>query len=213
MSVRLELGLYLQHNGVRTEWVYLPTSSLLSMICTNAADQSVETSMAGNEGVAGLQEACGSQVSGVDCVVQVDGLALRAPGDLCRTMAMTNPSFSASAWKIVELQLLESRQSALCHAMHSVEQRFARWMLESMDRSGGRNPLPMTQEFLAAMLGVQRTTVSTYAAQIQREGVISYKRGRLAIVQKAKLEALSCECRRIVQEGRERLDLIPLESP
>ncbi len=89
--------------------------------------------------------------------------------------------------------------------MHPVEQRFARWLLESFDRCGGRNPLPMTQEFLAAMLGVQRTTVSSFAAGLQRKGLINYRRGRVEIVDRDGLEGLACDCRKVIVRQRERL--------
>ena len=95
----------------------------------------------------------------------------------------------------MELQIGESRQSALCQADHKVEQRFSRWLLESFDRTRGRNPLPFTQEYLAAMLGVQRTTVSTFAAELRAEGLIGYSRGRIELLDFAGLEARACECR------------------
>ena len=210
--VDLKLGQQLQRQGVRTEWVYFPESCLLSMILLSTGGQSVETSTVGVEGAAGLLEACGSGVSSVDCVVQVDGEAWRCPAAHCRRLAMTDPEFNAAAWRAVELQMAESRQSGLCQAMHSVEARFSRWLCESFERSGGRNPLPLTQEFLAAMLGVQRTTVSAFASQLQREGLISYSRGRLMIDDLAALEARSCECRCAVQAERERLRLTPQTS-
>lgn len=205
--IDLPVGRQLANDGEPTEWVYFPETALLSLISSDEGGLSVETSMAGAEGAAGLIEACGSGVSSVDCVVQVDGRAWRAPAVHCRHLAATDASFGASAWRLAELQLVESRQSGLCQAMHTVEQRFARWLMESMERSAGRNPLPMTQEFLAAMLGVQRTTVSSFASQLQREELIRYRRGRLEIVNLPGLEARSCECRRVMQGERARLGM------
>lgn len=212
VPVDLVLSAYLQHSEERTEWVFFPETSLLSMIASTPAGERVETSMAGNEGAAGLTEACGSQHSGVDCVVQVDGRAWRAPASVCRNLARSNQDFGASAWRLAELQLLESRQSALCQAMHTVERRFARWLCESVDRCGGRNPLPMTQEFLAAMLGVQRSTVSLFASALQREGIIRYRRGRLDILDRAKLENLACECHASTLHQRARLGFSMVET-
>jgi CRP-like cAMP-binding protein len=203
--VNLALGVYLQRDEERVDWVYFPETCLISVISAHSNGDSVETSMSGNEGAAGFLEACGSQMSSVDCVVQVDGAAVRAPASLCRTLASSNADIGAVGWRLAELQIAESRQSGLCQAMHAVERRFARWMLESMDRSGGRNPLPMTQEFLAAMLGVQRTTVSALASNLQREGVITYKRGQILIGDKARLEDMACECRSITERQRDRL--------
>ena len=206
-QVDLPFAAYLHHDEATLEWVYFPETSLLSMISTGLGGQTVETSMVGNEAAAGLLEACGSKVSGVDCVVQVDGRAWRAPAAACRTLADTNHEFSAKVLKLAELQLAESRQSGFCQAMHTVEQRFARWMCESADRCGGKNPLPMTQQFLAAMLGVQRTTVTGFAIKLQKRGVIQYRRGVLEITDRPKLEALACECRNQTILQRKRLGL------
>ena len=205
ISVEVQLGSYLFHDGEKSAWVYFPETSLLSLIAASAKGESVETSMVGKEGAAGLMEACGSQISSVDAVVQVDGRAWRAPAAICRAMIMSDPDFSACAWRHAELQLIESRQSALCQAMHPVERRFARWMCESYDRCGGRDPLPMTQEFLAAMLGVQRTTVSSFASALQRKGAINYKRGRVELLDLEALGQLACDCRRVTVDQRARL--------
>ncbi len=212
--VELGLGRPLMEQTLEAEGVYFPETALLSLISNNDDGRSVETSMAGSEGAAGLLEACGSRESSVDCVVQVDGRAWRSPATDCRRLAFADPEFAKAAWRLVELQMAESRQSGLCQATHSVEARFARWLLESRDRSGGRNPLPMTQEFLAAMLGVQRTTVSTLAAQLQRDGLITYSRGRLRIDDAPGLDALACECRTVTRRQRERLGLsTPARGP
>lgn len=204
-EIDLSLAAVLHHADAGLEWVYFPETCLLSMIATGSNGQTVETSMTGNEGAAGLLEACASQISGVDCVVQVDGRAWRASATACRSLANNDHAFSAMVLKLAELQLTESRQSGFCQAMHTVEQRFARWMCESAERCGGRNPLPMTQQFLAAMLGVQRTTVTGFAGALQRQGVIQYRRGVLEITDRAKLESLACECRSESVSQRRRL--------
>ena len=111
------------------------------------------------------------------------------------------------------MQLTESRQSGMCQALHGVEPRMARWLLDSLERCGGRNPLPLTQEFMAAMLGVQRTTVTAFATQLQKAGLISYQRGRVEVVDAAGLESRACECRRTMAEQRRRLGLKPLPVP
>ncbi|CAN5119144.1 Crp/Fnr family transcriptional regulator [soil metagenome] len=204
-SVDLALGARVSLQGGPVDWVYFPETCLLSMISASDAGESVETSMVGAEGAAGVLEAGGSGRSSVECVVQVDGRAWRTPAAHCRKLMASDAGFAAAAWNAVELQMAESRQSALCQAMHPVEARFARWLLESVDRSAGRNPLPLTQEFLAAMLGVQRTTVSAFAARLQREGLMTYSRGKLAVDDEAGMERKSCDCRRAVVAQRRRL--------
>ena len=193
--------------GERVAWVVFPETSLLSLISLTRRGFNLETSMAGNEGAAGLLEACGSGESIVACVVQVDGTAWRSPAAECRSLALADAGFQAKAWRLTELQMDESRQSAICQADHNVEQRFARWLLESFDRTQGRNPLPFTQEFLAAMLGVQRTTVSAYAAQLRAEGLITYSRGRIELLDFDGLEKRTCECRAAAVAQRTRLNL------
>ena len=165
------------------------------MIASDRLGRRVESAMIGNEGAGGLMETCGSGTATLHCVVQVDGQAWRAPSSLCRELALSGEGFARRAWTAAELQMFEARQSAFCQARHTVEARFARWLLESLERSGGRNPMPLTQEFVAAMLGVQRTTVSGFASQLQREGLITYHRGSLTLVDEAALERRACECR------------------
>ena len=205
--VHLQMHEDVLESGERPAWVVFPETSLLSLISLTRRGFNLETSMAGNEGAAGLLEACGSGESIVNCVVQVDGAAWRAPAAECRALAYANPNFQAMAWRLMELQIDESRQSAICQADHNVEQRFSRWLLESFDRTRGRNPLPFTQEYLAAMLGVQRTTVSTFAAELRAEGLIAYSRGRIELLDFDGLEKRACECRAAAVAQRARLNL------
>ncbi len=206
-SVDLSLGQSVLKQGLPAEWVYFPESCLLSLISVGDRGQTLETSMSGLEGAAGLLEACGSGHSSVDGVVQVDGTAWRSPAAHCRGLAFSDMAFNASAWRLTEFQMAESRQSGLCQATHPVEARAARWLLESLDRSGGRNPLPLTQEFLASMLGVQRTTVSSVASELQRQDLITYARGQVRIIDVEGLEGSACECREFTRRQRFRLKL------
>ena len=105
-------------------------------------------------------------------------------------------------WRYAEIMLAEARQSVVCQAMHSVEGRCARWLLESRDRSGVGDRLPLTQEYLAAMLGVQRTTVNPIAGALQRRGLIQYSRGRIDILDAEGLQRAACDCRRVLPEHR-----------
>jgi len=212
--VELALGAHVQSPELATDWVYFPLKALLSIIVLGHPGQGVETSMVGIEGAAGLTEACGSGTSAVDCLVQVGGPAWRAPASACRALVLTSPSFAKTAWRSAELQLVESRQSGLCHALHPIEQRLARWLLESVERSGSVNPLPMTQEFLSAMLGVQRTTVTALAQRLQALGVIRYSRGQLTVLDPKTLEGLACGCHRAMQDQRMRLGFaVPSATP
>ena len=135
-------------------------------------------------------------------------MAWRAPAAACRDLARSDPAFAARAWTLVEQQLTESRLSGMCQALHPVERRLARWLLESMERSGGRNPMPLTQEFIASMLGVQRTTVNSFAIQLQKAGLITYMRGKVEVLDAAGLERRACTCRPAARAERRRLHLV-----
>jgi hypothetical protein len=161
--------------------------------------------MVGSEGAAGLVEACGSGHIGLQGFAQVDGKALMAPAKVVRAMAMREGSFASRAWMLTEFQLGEARQSGLCNAVHTVDHRLSRWLLETSERVGGRTRLPLTQEFVAAMLGVQRTTVTSVASELRSLGLISYKRGVMDIVDQAGLAKHRCECREAAKALRERL--------
>lgn len=207
--VELGRGLEVFNPHDRVEWVHFPESAILSMIASDRTGQRVESAMVGAEGAAALLEACGSGRASLHSVVQIDGRAWRAPAAACRELARRDADFARRAWAAAELQIIESRQSAFCQARHTVEARFARWLLESLERSARRDPLPLTQEFIAAMLGVQRTTVSSYASQLQQEGLVRYHRGSISIADEEALERRACDCRRVVKTERVRLGFQP----
>ena len=208
--VEMKHGEVLYRPDDRVELVYFPAGALLSILTTTDQGDSVETSAVGNEGALGVLEACGSGRTAMTSFVQIDGVAMRMSAVTFRGLVTGNEKFAEAAWRLVEQQITESRQSGMCQALHGVEPRLARWLCESTERSGGRNPMPLTQEFIAAMLGVQRTTVTTFAAQLQKAGLISYQRGRVEIVDLAGLEHRACECRAALSDHRARLGLRPL---
>jgi CRP-like cAMP-binding protein len=195
------------------DWIYFPVAGLLSILTETRDGQSVETAMVGNEGALGVVETMGTGVTPNTTLIQVDGHGMKAPAAAFRAVAMATPDIMSRAFALVEVQITESRQSGMCQALHTVEPRFARWLLESMERSGGRTKLPLTQEFIAAMLGVQRTTVNAFATQLQKAGLIKYSRGAVDLVDPAGLEHLACECRGVLQSQRRRIGLEPVTVP
>jgi len=209
-SVEMEHGRILSEPGQRMEWVFFPETCLLSILTNAQNGDSVETTMAGSEGALGLLEACGSGRSAATTLIQVDGHASRAPSQACKSLVRSSDHFAEKAYELFELQIAESRQSGLCQALHTVQTRLARWLLESSERSAGRNPLPLTQEFLGSMLGVQRTTVTSFAVQLQKASLINYRRGSVTILDREGLEARACECREMSVEERGRLSLEPI---
>lgn len=176
---------------------------MISQVNRSRDGVGVETAMVGADGAAGVLESLGTGRSVFESMVQVDGPALTAPAKAVRRLAVEDPEFNFACWRMAEMQAFESQQSVACQALHAGESRLARWMLEAHDRTLRRNPLPVTQEVVATMLGVQRTTVSTFQGVLQRRGLISVRRGRVRIDDVASLEKLACACRGIMRERRE----------
>ena len=201
-EVQLDLGDVVHAMSDPVTYVCWVERGLLSIVSSSMEGQSVETSMVGREGASGLVEACGRGVSYLTVLVQIEGRGFRTRASVVRELAESSSGFREMLWNYTELMLAESRQAAVCQAMHSVEGRCARWLLESRDRSALGDRLPLTQEYLAAMLGVQRTTVNPIASGLQRRGLIQYSRGRIDIVDAPGLERSACDCRRVLTEHR-----------
>lgn len=204
-GVELAFGARLYQPGASVDWVYFPEDALLSLVVATEDGRTAESGMVGHEGAMGLVEACGSGMSALTCIVQAPGPAWRVPAVACRALAAESESFRTVVWRVLEFQLVESRQSATCRSFHPVERRLARWLLECRDRDGGGDTMPVTQEFMAAMLGVQRTTVNSFAKVLQDRRLIDYSRGRVRFVDLDGLETAACECRNVLVGERERL--------
>jgi len=137
-------------------------------------------------------------------VMQLPGTAHLIPAARCKTVFDRNPGVRAVLLRFIEDLLNLSAQTAACNRLHSVEQRTARWLLMAAHRVGG-DVLPLTQEFLAAMLGVRRSGVSEAAGELQRSGLIRYRRGQITIVDRAGLEKTAWECYGLDRRRVERL--------
>ena len=211
-QLELATGAQLTRPGDVISTVYFPVTAGISLLAVDRNGRTVETVMAGSEGAAGLLEALGSGVAGMLSIVQVEGRAVKMPAAAFRAATMRDPDLLAAALRLVELQLSEIRQSGLCHAFHAAEPRLARWLLESMDRCGGRTLLPLTQDYIAMMLGVQRTTVTEIVGQLQKNGLVKGHRGRLDLIDAQGLERLACECRQVACEERQRLGFEPVKE-
>jgi CRP-like cAMP-binding protein len=177
------------------DWVYFPEEGLVSLISVMLSGDQVESAVVGREGGVGILEAAGAGITFSRAVVQIDLVAQRTPAQAYVEAFDASPSFRHTIASHVELTVAESRQTIACIAHHPIEQRLAWWLLECQDRTGNER-LPLTQEFLAAMLGAQRTTVTQIASGLRAEGLIDYSRGVISIIDRAGLEARSCECYR-----------------
>lgn len=195
------------------EWVYFPESGLVSLISVMISGDQVESALVGREGGVGFLEAAGAGIIFSRAIVQMDLVAQRAPA-LAYVQALdASATLRRTIASHIELTIAEGRQTIACIAHHPAESRLAWWLLECQDRTGeGR--LPLTQEFLSTMLGVQRSTISQVAAILKAEGLIDYSRGIIQVLDRAGLQGKSCECyatnrrfRELIEGAEEKLRL------
>jgi CRP-like cAMP-binding protein len=164
----------------------------------------VESRTIGREGGYGLLHALGSPYSFERMLVQVGGSAWRAPLPALREAALASPSLARTIVQHAQATIVQTAQNTACNTLHSAEQRLCRWLLLTHDRLGS-DVLPLTQEHLSIMLGVQRTTVTAIASQLQERGAISYVRGKITILDRPALERCACECYEAIERGADAI--------
>jgi len=158
----------------------------------------IESGMIGKDGVFGASQALDDKLSLHKVMVQVPGMATVVDADRLRDVAQSSPDFLALLIKYEQFFLGQVQQTTACNALHNVEQRMCKWLVRMYDLVGSE--LPLTQEFLAQMMGVRRTSVTAVATQLQKEGLISYRRGKINITSMALVEQRACECQQTVRE-------------
>jgi CRP-like cAMP-binding protein len=205
-TIELVFGATLFEMEDPIDWVYLPEVGLLSLITVLKSGAALETSIVGREGGIGFLEALGSGLMVSRVVVQIPGCACRLRAAIYREAFDASPPLRQAVHRQLELLQAEARQAVACHALHSLKQRFSRWLLECQDLTGGLEVLPLTQEFLAVMLGVSRATITRIACEAQAQGLIRYARGSIRVLDRDGLEASACECRASLQHLRRILN-------
>ena len=179
--------------GDEVEHVYFPHDGMISLLAVMRDGKAIETATVGREGVVGGMAGLGIYRSLVRVMVQLPMTASRIAASQYRKAATGSDALRNVSINFNEVLLTQARITAACNALHPVEARFCRWLLQSADRAAG-DTVALTQELLAEMLGVRRTSVTEVAGKMQAEGVITYSRGVIKIVDRATLERLSCEC-------------------
>lgn len=197
-TVALDSNQVVHEAGAIAEHVFFPTSGLISMIAGVGNGLSVEIGMVGKEGMFNVSSILGDDRPSHPAVVQLSGGALRTTAAILRREAQANPALLGLLLRYSQMILTTAAQTAACNRLHLLEQRFARWLLSAHDRAG-TDTFPMTQEFLAMMLGVRRPGVTIAAQAFQADGLITYNHGTLTIVDRAGLEAASCDCYPFIQ--------------
>ena len=195
--------LYEAEDTVHTVW--FPESGMASLMSPMLNGDLIETAIVGCEGAIGFIEACGSAITFSRVAVQAPGRFWRIPASAYREAYGRCEALRLLIHDHMELTLAESRQVIACRNLHAVDERLAWWLLEAQDRLG-EDTLPLTQEFLAVMLGVQRTTVTEHASRLQDEGLIRYRRGVIEVLDRRGLEARACECHATTQHFRRRIE-------
>jgi CRP-like cAMP-binding protein len=167
--------------------------------------RAVEFATVGNEGFVGVAPLLGVESMPTRCLSQIPGAASRMEAGAFRAAQDANPAFRALLLRYTLALLNQIAQTAACNRAHPIEERCARWLLMTHDRVNGDKHFPLTQEFLAQMLGVRRASVSVAQAILHRAGLIRYTRGTISVLDRAGLEAASCPCYGVIRAEHERL--------
>ena len=173
--------------------VVFPRTCVISVIVPLNGEHPVEAATIGFEGMAGVPLVLGATTTHSTSVAQIAGEGVSIPASTFRALLEEDPELWRLLLRYAQVLLDQTAQSVACNRRHSMEERCARWLLTTHDRVGGRQ-FPLTQEFLAQMLGVRRASVTVAAGMLQKAGFIQYTRGRVTIVDRDGLERCACEC-------------------
>ncbi len=207
-SAELERGRLLYDPGDPIETVYFPTDGVISLMTLMENGAAIESATIGPEGALGLTAAVAPRQSLTRAIVQTPCRAARISAAQLHEAWARSPRLRQLVDRHSEALFGHAIQSVACNALHSVEARFCRWLLTCHDRIS-QDRVALTQEFLADMLGVQRTTVTAVAGSLQAKGLIRYRRGVVDILDRTGLEAGACECYGAIRRNYERLLPLP----
>jgi CRP-like cAMP-binding protein len=202
--VTLSLGEVIYESRTSLEHVYFPTSCVVSLLYTMEDGSTAEMGLVGNDGIVGIALFLGGDTTPNRAVVQIAGQAYKMNAKVLREEFARGGRFQQLLLRYTQALITQISQTAVCNRLHSVEQRLCRWLLLSHDRVAS-DELPMTQEFIANMLGGRRESVTISAARLQAAGLIHYSRGHIKILDRKGLEAQVCECYQIVKTELDRL--------
>jgi CRP-like cAMP-binding protein len=202
--VDLPRGKVLYDTGDTIRHVYFPHTAIVCLVGSMADGRLVEVALFGREGLCGLLGALINREAFGRYIVQIPGTGSRIGLDRMHDAIRTRPDLRRQVLSYSDALLAQAFQTVACNAIHPVEARCCRWILSTRDRVD-RNALPLTHEFLAEMLGVQRSTVSTILRPLQANGFISQRRGCVVITNRAGLEQAACECYGRIRSHFEKL--------
>lgn len=203
-QVSFSLGEVVYEFGGQLDYVFFPTTSIISLLYTMENGASAEMGLTGNDGVVGIALFMGGGTMPNRAVVQSAGAAIRMKARVLQDEFALGGKFQHLLLRYTQALITQISQTAVCNRLHSVEKQLCRWLLLSHDRVKS-DELIMTQELIADMLGVRREGVTVAAGHLQDAGVISYVRGRITVLDREKLEETVCECYRVVKDEFNRL--------
>ena len=203
-QVSFPLGKVVYEFGGQLDYVYFPTTAIVSLLYTMENGASAEMGLTGNDGVVGIALFMGGGTMPNRAVVQSAGDAIRMKAKLLQDEFARGGKFQHLLLRYTQALITQISQTAVCNRLHSVDQQLCRWLLLSHDRVQA-DELIMTQELIADMLGVRREGVTVAAGRLQDAGAISYVRGHIKILNRTKLEETVCECYRVVKNEFDRL--------
>ena len=202
--VEMPLGQILAESGCKRNYVYFPTTAIVSLLYLMENGASAEIAVVGNEGIVGVSLFMGGESSTSRSTVQGAGEGYRLNGDILKKQFEHSAPFMHLLLRYTQALISQMSQTAVCNRHHSMDQQLCRWLLLSLDRLRG-NELVMTQELIANMLGVRREGVTEMAIRLQKAGLIRYARGHITVLDRAGLEERSCECYAVVKKEYDRL--------
>ena len=212
--VPMELGKVLYEPGGQLQNAYFPTTTVVSLHYVMKSGASAESAGVGNEGVVGISLFMGGDTTPSSAVVQIAGHAYRLEARLLKEEFNRGGLTQQLLLRYTQALLTQMSQTAACNRHHTVEQQLCRWLLLTIDRVPSQEVI-MTQELVATMLGVRREGITEAAGKLQRAGIISYRRGHIAVLERSGLETRACECYGVVKKELARLlsDVLYRQSP
>lgn len=206
--VLLPLGRVMYESGETMRYVYFPTDSIISLLYVMENGASAEISVVGNDGLVGIALFMGGESTASRAIVQSAGYAYRLLAPRLKDEFNRHGELLVLMLRYTQSLITQMAQTAVCNRHHSIDQQLCRWLLLTLDRLSS-NQIIMTQELIANMLGVRREGVTEAARKLQKLGVIEYRRGHIRVLDRDRLEQLSCECYAVVKKETDRLMSYP----
>ena len=187
------------HEAGKLEFAYFLNRGLISLVVVMKDGETAEAGIVGYEGFTGTPAAVGLSTSTLQAVVQITGDGFRVETGALQNTLVSAPHLQLMLSRYAVVQGMQVAQTAACNRLHNIEQRLARWLLMTQDRVDSES-LPITHDFLATMLGTDRSSVSLAAGVLQKKKLIGYTRGAVRIVDRKKLEDSACECYGVIRQ-------------